>query len=346
MQITVARAQQEDDSFPYGQRRAEVVGGECPACCRPRPLFPRRAHGNLLLAGLVNAVSLCALSLYITLGAVPLLASPEEVNATWVYIAVAGCGIAVNLVGVYFFLRAGLGCSHTHSLTESPSRTHHEEEEARASMSINGLVEEASNNIELLSPMSRLLEETKVKSSQSFPVAPPLPAPAPCSGHHHHNHGNMNLWAVAVHSAVDSFSSLVICLMGLMMRFMGDPDGRDWTDYLDPCTAILLAGVSVYFAWPIVAETIRVVMEGTPRSIQPSIVKKSLMCVGGVQAVEDLAVTQLSASYKVASVRLVCSGDGAHSCGQVLKAARSVLLGFGIDRSTIEVIDLHHHVDL
>ncbi|CAM9658957.1 unnamed protein product [Discosporangium mesarthrocarpum] len=71
------------DKLPYGYKRAEVVGG------------------------LVNSVSLVALSCYVVLNAIPRLLIPMELEVGWGYVGLAFTGVIVNLVGVLFFLGAG-----------------------------------------------------------------------------------------------------------------------------------------------------------------------------------------------------------------------------------------------
>jgi cation diffusion facilitator family transporter len=84
--------------LPYGYRRAEVLGG------------------------LVNGVALIALCIYVTLSAIPEILAPEELDASWLFISIAGSGVLVNLVGVLMFSgnRASSSSSdskHTHCST-------------------------------------------------------------------------------------------------------------------------------------------------------------------------------------------------------------------------------------
>ncbi|CAM9933183.1 unnamed protein product, partial [Choristocarpus tenellus] len=91
------------DRLPYGFKRAEVVGG------------------------LVNSVSLIALSGYVVLNALPRLVFPTPSEASWGYALLALAGVFVNLVGVMLFFTAGnesQSCQHGGGLLHAHSHGH------------------------------------------------------------------------------------------------------------------------------------------------------------------------------------------------------------------------------
>jgi len=85
-------AQSPRDRFPFGLLRAEILGA------------------------FVNAIALITLCVYIILDAIPRFWNPEEIDATWVFIGIAGGGIFINLCGVFLFCGAdGEEMGHAHS---------------------------------------------------------------------------------------------------------------------------------------------------------------------------------------------------------------------------------------
>ncbi|KAG5186519.1 hypothetical protein JKP88DRAFT_309857, partial [Tribonema minus] len=86
---------------------------------RPLDAAARRAlpHGYKradVLGGLVNGVSLVTLCAYIFFSALPRLLRPEEVDASWLFIGIAGSGVLVNSVGVGLFWDSGGAASRPH----------------------------------------------------------------------------------------------------------------------------------------------------------------------------------------------------------------------------------------
>jgi Co/Zn/Cd efflux system component len=81
--------------LPYGYKRAEVLGG------------------------LVNGVALIALCIYVTLSAIPEILAPEELDASWLFIIIAGSGVPVNLMGVLMFSGNSVTSSSSNSSSDS-----------------------------------------------------------------------------------------------------------------------------------------------------------------------------------------------------------------------------------
>ncbi|CAN0215418.1 unnamed protein product [Discosporangium mesarthrocarpum] len=171
--------------------------------------------------------------------------------------------------------------------------------------------------------------------------------------HGHHGGGghrrSMNLWAVLVHAAMDAVASGVVCVQGLVIFAVGDPDRLDWTDYLDPITSIFLSAFIIRWSLPIVMECAHVLMEGTPRSINAKEVRKELLQLPGVASVEHLAVSQLNSEEPlVGATRLklyteyspVSLGQGGKRQGQVLRRAKEVLGRHNIKLTVVELVDM------
>jgi cobalt-zinc-cadmium efflux system protein len=58
--------------------------------------------------------------------------------------------------------------------------------------------------------------------------------------------------------------------------------------------SILLSVLTAMSIWPVIKESAHILLEGTPKGVRPSVVRKVLKSVPGVLTVDSLVITQLS----------------------------------------------------
>lgn len=139
---------------------------------------------------------------------------------------------------------------------------------------------------------------------------------------------NMNARAALIHVMGDLLSSLAALVAGAVIFATG------WI-IVDPILSLVIAGLILMTTMRLLRDTLHVLMEGVPASIDLAAIGKTLAAVPGVASVHDLHVwsitpgnVALSAHLEVASMTV---------WPEILQAARVTLHDrFGIDHVTLQ----------
>lgn len=132
-------------------------------------------------------------------------------------------------------------------------------------------------------------------------------------GHHHHGHDHghghnhdhgqqahddRNLRAAMLHVLSDALSSVIV-VIGAIVAFY-----TAWL-WVDPVLALGLAFVNVRWAWRLLHDAGHVLLEGTPRHLQPEKILATLRGLDGrVQSVEDLHVWEITSRMYAATAEV------------------------------------------
>ena len=143
---------------------------------------------------------------------------------------------------------------------------------------------------------------------------------------HSAHSGSLNLRAAYLHVLGDLLGSLGAILAGLIIWVTG------WS-LIDPLVTFLIAGLLLYGSWKIVAEAVGVLMESTPKGIDPEEVKKALEGLDVVQEVHDLHIWTVSSRILALSTHLVST----HPAEALAKANHTLDTKYGINHTTIQV---------
>lgn len=140
---------------------------------------------------------------------------------------------------------------------------------------------------------------------------------------------NLNIRAAVLHAVGDLLASLGVILSGLLILFTG------WL-FADPLVSVLIAALIGWNALNLVRETVNILLEGTPRGMQLSLVRREIAAVGGVASAHDLHVWSLSSEHTALSVHVVV--DQGHDSELVMRGVEArVCESFGIGHTTIQV---------
>uniref|UniRef100_A0A8C5RLZ1 Solute carrier family 30 member 2 n=1 Tax=Laticauda laticaudata TaxID=8630 RepID=A0A8C5RLZ1_LATLA len=151
-------------------------------------------------------------------------------------------------------------------------------------------------------------------------------------GHSHHSHKegtqNTSVRAAFVHVVGDLVQSIGVLVAAIIIYFK--PEYK----YVDPiCTfvfSILVLGTTLN----ILRDVIRVLMEGTPKSIDFNDAKTILLSISGVKAIHSLHIWALTVSQPVLSVHIAINADAQ----TVLKEASCQLQkAFDFHTTTIQI---------
>jgi cobalt-zinc-cadmium efflux system protein len=141
--------------------------------------------------------------------------------------------------------------------------------------------------------------------------------------------GSLNLEAAFRHVLADMLGSAGVVTAALVILVTG------WL-YADPLISVLIGLLILASAWTVLRDSIRILLEATPRGLDSIEIGTALASVEGVVDVHDLHVWTITSGFPALSAHvLVRPGDDCHAIRRQLE----VLLGerFHIEHTTLQV---------
>jgi cobalt-zinc-cadmium efflux system protein len=141
--------------------------------------------------------------------------------------------------------------------------------------------------------------------------------------------GSLNLEAAFRHVVADMLGSVGVIAAALVILITG------WL-YADPLISVVIALLILASAWTVLRDSIRILLEATPRGLDSIEIGTALASVEGVVDVHDLHVWTITSGFPALSAHvLVRPGDDCHAIRRQLE----VLLGerFQIEHTTLQV---------
>ncbi|MCG7316968.1 cation diffusion facilitator family transporter [Brevibacillus laterosporus] len=142
---------------------------------------------------------------------------------------------------------------------------------------------------------------------------------------------NLNIRSAFLHVLGDLLGSVGAILAGfLMWKF-------DW--YIaDPIISVVVAVLIMLSAWRVTRDSVDVLMESTPASIDAEQVSRALSKIQGVTSVHDLHIWTVTSGFDSLSCHLHVQ-DGLASYPILQEALHTLEHQFGITHSTIQIED-------
>jgi cobalt-zinc-cadmium efflux system protein len=152
---------------------------------------------------------------------------------------------------------------------------------------------------------------------------------------------NLNIKSAFVHFAGDAFVSLGVILAAVLVSVTHKP-------WFDPIITFILIVVMVYTSWRIVKESLLILMEGTPNTINLEMLHEQISRLPGILAIHDIHVWAVSDRDIAASLHVVIGPKVVISeTDRLIKEIEEILkLRFGIVHSAIQLesqVDPDHH---
>ncbi len=145
------------------------------------------------------------------------------------------------------------------------------------------------------------------------------------AGHKH----DLNMRGAFLHVIGDLLGSVAAIAAGVLILAFG------WL-WADAVCSIAISLIIIYGAWRLVAESVNVLLEGTPRHIDLAAVENTILETAGVGGVHDLHVWTISSGLDALSAHISHEDSVVHS--ELLAAVRERLHDrFGIDHLTIQM---------
>ena len=146
---------------------------------------------------------------------------------------------------------------------------------------------------------------------------------------------SLNTRAAFLHVAGDIGASVGVVIAGVVILLTG------WL-YVDPLLSLAIAALIAYGAWGIVRETVNLLMEGTPRSIDLGAVSDEITRTPKVTDLHDLHVWALSGEETALSVHVVVGDCPLADAEHLVRDLEQRLCSkFAIGHTTIQVESCH-----
>ena len=140
---------------------------------------------------------------------------------------------------------------------------------------------------------------------------------------------SLNVSAAMRHVLADLAGSVGVMVAALVILITG------WR-YADPLVSVLIGLLVLASAWPVLRDSIRILLEASPRGIDPDEVGRSMASLPGVKEVHDLHVWTITSGFPALSAHvLVGIGDDCHARRRELEALLHDR--FGIEHTTLQV---------
>lgn len=114
---------------------------------------------------------------------------------------------------------------------------------------------------------------------------------------------SLNMRAAVAHMTLDAAGSVGAAVAGAVVLV------SDGADEVDPLVSLLIAALVLWSAWSLLRATTHVLLEGTPRGLEPEQVSDALLEDADVDAVHHLHVWSLASDVPAMSAHVVLNGE-------------------------------------
>ena len=147
----------------------------------------------------------------------------------------------------------------------------------------------------------------------------------------HGAENDLNIRSAFWHMLGDAWVSLGVAASGLIILFTG------WT-ILDPLISLVIVAVIVKGAWPLLRESLEVLLESTPPGIKTAHVVQAIEQIPGVSNVHDLHIWAVEPRLVMLTCHVMVQDNNAALSDQLLRTIRTRVAGeFGIKHLTIQM---------
>jgi cobalt-zinc-cadmium efflux system protein len=140
---------------------------------------------------------------------------------------------------------------------------------------------------------------------------------------------DLNLRAAFQHLASDAAVSLGTVLAGATLLATG------WT-WLDPVMSLVISVIILAGTWGLLVDSLNLVLDGVPESIEPKAVKNYLASLPGVTEVHDLHIWAMSTTETALTAHLVIP-EGAPGDAFIAMTCEALHDQFAIEHATLQI---------
>ncbi|MFX3617248.1 MAG: cation diffusion facilitator family transporter [Sporolactobacillus sp.] len=139
---------------------------------------------------------------------------------------------------------------------------------------------------------------------------------------------NLNVKSALIHVLGDLLGSIGAIVAALLIYFFG------W-QLADPAASILVSLVILHSGWQVTRESIDILMESRPGELDLEEVRSKLSQIDGVLSLHDLHIWTITSGFLSLSCHMTVNEQVNRD--QILHAAESVLAGYHLEHSTIQL---------
>ena len=144
-------------------------------------------------------------------------------------------------------------------------------------------------------------------------------------------HGDLNIRSAFLHMLSDAWVSLGVVASGATMAMTG------WW-IVDPFVSLVVVAVITKGAWPLLRESLEVLLESTPPGIKTAHVVEAIEQVPGVKNVHDLHIWAVEPRLVMLTCHVMVDGDESNLTDELLRTVRArVASEFGINHLTVQM---------
>jgi len=146
---------------------------------------------------------------------------------------------------------------------------------------------------------------------------------------------NLNLRGAFLHVIGDTLGSIGAIIAGVLIMV------RQW--YLaDPIVSAIVGALVLYSSWKLVAESVDVLLEGTPPHLKIASILTDLGALNGITSVHDLHVWSITSGLTAMSCHLVLK-ENEDAARVLADSSRLMREKYRIEHTTIQIEFESHH---
>jgi cobalt-zinc-cadmium efflux system protein len=143
--------------------------------------------------------------------------------------------------------------------------------------------------------------------------------------------GDVNIRSVFLHMLGDTLSTAAVIVGGFLIALTH----QQW---IDPLLSVIIAGMILLSSWSIIRETLHILLEGTPRTVDMVEIRSAMQAVPGVINVHDLHIWSLtSQSHALSSHVQVIEMPLTETESLLDRMNHQLRDHFGIHHTTIQI---------
>ena len=141
---------------------------------------------------------------------------------------------------------------------------------------------------------------------------------------------DLNIRGAFLHMAADALVSLGVVIGGALYLWKG-------FGWIDPVMSLLIAVVIVLGTWNLFRQSLHLLFDGVPDSIDLAAVRQLLLGLPGVSDIHDLHVWAMGTSQNALTAHLVLTDEGADPTAVLLAAEHELHEHFEIRHATLQL---------
>jgi len=151
---------------------------------------------------------------------------------------------------------------------------------------------------------------------------------------------DLNLRSAFLHLMGDVVSTLGAVIAGVIILF------TDW-NWLDPLVSVLIGGFILWNAWGILRQSIHILLESTPESIDLESMVNDLLRVDGVHGVHDLHVWSINEDLRALSAHIITNDIHVSAGASIQRDLNDILAHkYNIRHATLQLECQGYHEDI